>query len=306
MSIETMFGDAMQHFGAGMVVAGLDYSTYMLTNSKQDRIEAKRECLKSIEHLLDAQPKDAGTAEVVDASKQEGEAKKAEVPVTVSPAPKDPLQYAQNVALVKDYFVKMGLVKKDISVKQKIKNFWHDLIHTERINNLSYAGKFAFAIGAEILYDTAIGFSHYTQIKGHTPIGAWATNLYQIPFFFGGLVVGNGMKKGVNWFLTPNEEKKLNKALDKAARNTNIVDVVMSYEPPQEVEAQLEKHGMENIPSQLTKAGKKVYGKAMEGLTEGVAYIPKKFEAYMKAKADAEKAKSEARQKRFDEITKGH
>jgi len=309
MSVETMLGDAFQHFGAGMVVAGLDYATYMLTNSRQDRIELKRDCLKSIEYMLDAQAQNTEKTGVTDAANNkpaEGDAENAEAPVAASPAPKDTMQYAQNAALAMDYFTKMGLVKKDTSFVQKVKNFWYDLLHTERINNLSYAGKFAFAIGAEILYDTAIGFAHYTQVKGHTPIGAWATNLYQIPFFFGGMVAGNGMKKGVNWFLTSKEEKKLNKAIDKATRNTNIVDIVMNYEPPQEVKQQLEKMGVKALPSQLTKQGKKIYGKAIEGLKDGLAYIPKKFDTYKKAKEEAHKAEKEARKKRFEELTKGH
>lgn len=304
--------DLAWHYVAGITIAGVDYATYRVANPKEKRLEEKRQCFKSIAYLLDANASPVQTAEVTDLSDKlkeaEGEAPKTMVPVEAIP-PKDSRQYAINVELVKDYFLKSGMVKTDIPFVLKVKNFFHDLIYTERINDLGKAGRIGFAIGAEVLYDTLGGFNHYST-QGYSPIAAFGLNALQIPFFWAGLVTGKGAKKVVNAVSIHGEERKLDKAIDKSIKNTSIVDIVLNYEPPKEVQKELESNGIKSQTAELTSKGRDMAAEfahnVKEGLKKGVDYLPKKLEEFQKARKEAEEAERKARKSRFDELTKGH
>jgi len=304
--------EILEHFGAGVAVAGADYATYLVTNKRSKRIDDKKEVLKSIDFILKANPKPAeaiveekpeekvkGTAtaekSLEDNVKEATVLPKAEADLT------DSSQYAINIEVVKSYFTKTGTIKQDLSLFKKVKNFFHDLIYTERINNLSNVGKLGFALGAEILYDTAFGFAHYTQVKGQTPIGSWANNIYQVPAFCGGLIAGNALKKGFNYMVVTGEERKLEKGIAQFVRESEIVDLVLQYEPSEHVNQVLEDQGIESHSSKLTRAGEKMYKKLGKKIGDA-AY---KVTHYNQMKREEQEKESQALKDRFDELTKG-
>ncbi|KYK25536.1 hypothetical protein AYK26_05885 [Euryarchaeota archaeon SM23-78] len=301
--------DGLLHFGAGVALSWADYATCRAINRKTDRVEQKKECLESIELLLDSNAAQAQPAEVVEiegkpvGNEEKQEKKTLEENVSENTGRpsmnKDSMQYALNVEQVKDYFIREGFVKKDLPFFQKAKNFFRNLVYEERLNNLSTRAKLIFAAGTEFLYDSLIGIKYYTQIRQQSPLASIANNIYQIPAFFAGLVFGNWTKKGFDYFRS-REEKKLDKTIKKLVTSTDIVDLVLTYQPPEEIKPALEKHGFKDYASKLTTSGKRLYekmGKNVKELTYNITHIRERRE-----QKEAERKK--ALQDRFDNITK--
>ena len=52
MTTDTTLTDGLGHFGAGVVIALLDYITYAAANPSAERIERKTDCLEAMEAIL--------------------------------------------------------------------------------------------------------------------------------------------------------------------------------------------------------------------------------------------------------------
>jgi hypothetical protein len=211
------------------------------------------------------------------------------------------MQYALNVDLVKDYFMSEGIIKKNVPFHLKVKSFFRNLIYEERLNNLSTGAKFLFATLAEFLYDSVFGIRYYTQVRQESPLASLANNIYQIPAFFGGLWFGNIAKKGFDWFRST-DEKKLDKTINKLVRNTDIVDLVLTYRPPESLKAELEKKGIKDYTTRLTSAGKITLEKMGKNVSDLVYRM-----THVKELSDQRHADESRRIKdRFDEIVAKH
>src|SRR3989344_80939 len=106
MPVESIISDAFGHFGAGIVVALGDYITHKVANPKAKRIEQKKEALKSIDLILQANAK---TIDVI----ADGQ---TPAPIKESVA-KDSLQYALNNAVAMEYLVRAGIIKNQLPLR---------------------------------------------------------------------------------------------------------------------------------------------------------------------------------------------
>lgn len=299
MGLESIATDGFLHFTSGVVVSFLDYGTTRLTGSSEERINNKKECIMSIEKILDGTGFKANSEDTQNEDAQETEEIVNKNNVTTP----ETLQYAMNVETVKDYLNSSGKVKFNQPIYKRILNFFPNLIKHEKINNLSWRKKLLFATGFEVIYDSIFGFNYYTNIVGESPIAALSRNMYQIPLFAFGLLTGNGAKKVVGWFATPKEERMLDKTINKLLRETPILDVVVTYKTPENVQKELKNKGLKVYSSRLTGTGKSAVkgllnfaGKSEELAGYFSKYKKKKEESYLKSK--------EERKKIFDEITK--
>jgi hypothetical protein len=312
MAIETILTDGIAHAGVGMALSFLDFLTYKLTNPMGKRLEHKKACLQSIEVLLDTeQPQQQ--SQVADASEVPDDSGEQAAP-EAQPAPsadippkvvlqKDSTQYAEHVTVVRDYLRTSGLVKLQLPLFDRLKDGLKNLIVHENINTLTNAQKLGVAFGFEVLYDILVDF--------RLGMAGIAASLYQIPAFFVGLWVGNGIKKVINFFLTPGDEKKLDTTIQQLIKDTAIVDIVVKYAPSEQVKSDLAARGIQVYMSQLTQAGKSVYKRLQQfagnakQLAESAKSAADDVIHFTQKQEEKEQQESEARQKRFDELTKG-
>ncbi|MGA1869946.1 MAG: hypothetical protein ACMUJM_15540 [bacterium] len=275
--------DALGHLGGGIVISLLDYATYRIANQQEARIARKKECIKSIDVLLEAEkqePDIENTAEVG----------------------KDSVQYALNVEAVKEYLNTYGLIKLELPLLKKIKGFFKALLYNEKINKLTALQKLGVALGAEIIYDSLFGFSYYTHILKQSPIAAISRNLYQIPALFAGLLVGNAIKGILDWISTSKEEKHLTETIKELVKQTPIVDIVVNYQAPENVKEELVMKGIKLYGSKLTQKGAIAYQRLRNMAAEAADSVAHYTENYEKEYT----IKSEYIKSRFDELTKGH
>ena len=312
MAIETILTDGIAHAGVGMALSFLDFLTYKLTNPKANRLEHKKACLQSIEVLLDTeQPQQQ--SQVSDTSEAPGDSGEkaspeaqpstAEIPPKVV-LQKDLTQYAEHVTVVRDYLRTSGLVKLQLPLFDRLKDGLKNLIVHEKINTLTNAQKLGVAFGFEVLYDILFDF--------RLGMAGIAASLYQIPAFFVGLWLGNGIKKVINFFLTPGDEKKLDTTIQQLIKDTAIVDIVVKYAPSEQVKSDLAARGIQVYMSQLTQAGKNAYKRLQQfaGTAKQLAGTAKSAAGdvihFTQKQEEKEQQAREERQKRFDELTKGH
>jgi hypothetical protein len=291
MALEQLANDAMAHFGGGITVALVDYVSFIATNPKEERIAKRQECVKSIELVLD------NTVKQPDQNQP------------VAFVEKDSLQYAKNVETVRKYFMENGKLKMQLPFGQRFRNAMRNLMYQERINNLGNVQKLGVAAALEFGYDSVLfGSTYYTHIMKVSPIAALATNLYQIPMFFAGLWTGNIIKKGVNWFVKSGDEKKLDRTIDKLTKETPILDLVLQYKAPEQIQQQLKAQGVDYHVPQLTMSGKTLYksvGKFAGKFAESTAAAADSIIHYGQRQEEERKAKKEEAKKTFDELTKG-
>jgi hypothetical protein len=313
MALEAILTDGIAHAGVGMALSFLDFLTYKLTNPVAKRLEHKKACLQSIEVLLDTeqpqpQSQDSDTSEAPGDSgeKVSPEAQpstsSAEIPPKVV-LQKDSTQYAEHVTVVRDYLRTSGLVKLQLPLFDRLKDGLKNLIVHEKINTLTNVQKLGVAFGFEVLYDILFDF--------RSGMAGIAASLYQIPAFFLGLWVGNGVKKVINFFLTPGDEKKLDTTIQQLIKDTSIVDIVVKYAPSEQVKSDLAARGIQVYMSQLTQAGKSAYKRLQQfaGTAKQLAGTAKSAADdvihFTQKQEEKEQQEREARQKRFDELTKG-
>ncbi len=317
MAIETVLTDALAHGGSGIALSLLDFVTSKVANPKAARLEQKRECLTSIEVLLDSE---SAQEEPTPNPSQEGNrsGQDARAPRESTPDPslrqahdtaqegnyvvsKDSVEYAQHVTAIRDYLRSSGLVKLQLPFVRRIKNGARNLIFHEKINGLSNLQKLGVAIGVEVLYDSVFGFHYYTNVLKKSPVAAIVLNLYQIPAFWVGLWLGNGIKKFIDIMITPRDEKKLDKAIRQLINDTKIVEIIVNYTPPEVVQSNLAEKGIEMYTSQLTRAGQSAF-KHLKQLAE----TARETAGDMLSSSQKHEEEKEERRKRFDELTKGH
>ncbi|OLC27021.1 MAG: hypothetical protein AUI91_14935 [Acidobacteria bacterium 13_1_40CM_3_56_11] len=274
MAIDDYVVNAAWHVAAGFTLSMLDYLRGRKVYNKDARIEDQRSCLQSINLILDS--------EMVPAADPSGETK----PVLN----KDSLQYAVNIAEARRYFARNDLIPAD-SVIQNIKNYLKGLRRGEFINPLSPWNKFFLAIGLEVIYDTLLGRSSYRD-AGQSPLVAFAYNIYQIPAFWAGLMLGSGIRWLVNFVSTPSEERKLTKEIQRRVRGTNILDIVQNYEPSEDIEKQLSLKGVS-------------FASITAPMSEGVRYLIDEISGYSAKKEAARNQERERIRNSFKDLTKG-
>jgi hypothetical protein len=211
---------------------------------------------------------------------------------------KDSMEYAEQVTIVRDYLRTSGIVKLQLPVFDRIKDGLRNLVFHEKINILSNVQKLGVAFGVEVLYDILFDFQH----RAVTGIAA---SLYQIPAFFVGLWVGNGVKKVINLFLISGDERKIDKTIQQLIEETPIVDIIVKYVPSEKVKSDLAERGTEVYMTQLTRAGKGVY-KRLQQIAETAKSTADEVIQFAQKQGEKEKQEQEQRRKRFDELTKGH
>ena len=291
MAFETLLSDGMAHTGAGIALALLDFITSKVANPKRARLEQKKRCLEAIEVLLD-------TEKSPQLISTEGD--QEENGVDVHTVPRDSVQYAEHVATVREYLRSSGLVKLQLPLFQKIKDGVKSVLVHEKINDLSNLQKLGVAIGVELLYGVVFGF----YILKQNPVAVIAANLYQIPAFWLGLWVGNGLKTFINLLITPGEEKKLDRMIQQLLQQTDIVKIIVAYQPPEEVQRRFAEKGLEIYTSQLTRVGQNAF-KNLKQLAESAKDAADDVLNFPQKHAEQETQKQEERRKRFDDLTKG-
>lgn len=295
MALETLFTDAMAHTASGIALSLLDFTTSKVANPKTVRLEHKKRCLVSIERLLDTEnPQQQIVTE-------EDESSSVELQILS----KDSIEYAEHIAIVRNYLQSSGLVKLQLPFVQRMKNGVKNLIFYEKINNLSNLQKLGVAIGVEVLYDTLFGFYYYTSILKQSPVAAIAVNLYQIPAFWLGLWLGNGIKKFIDVIITPGEEKKVDRTIQQLLQETNIVKIIVSYQPPESIQRSLAEKGLEIYTSQLTRVGQGAF-QHFRQLAETAKDAADDVLKYPQKQTEKREKEREQRRKRFDDLTKGH
>lgn len=288
--IEFLMTDMGKHYAAGLTVSMLDYTTYKLRNGKEKRIKEKRECLESIERLLDSE---TGTSTGSDNTSE-------------NVIEKNSKQYATNVESVKDYLRKEGKVKFELPLIQKIKDGYRHMVNNEWLNNMSNKERLGWSIGLEFI-DTAVGFGYYMFVQGESPWAGFAYNAWQIPSFFGGLWTGAVIRKPIDWIMTSKEEREMIKTIDQALKETPILDIVMNYNPSEQVRGELKEEGINMYGAKLTGAGKNVYTSFQKYTGTVVDYAKEAKDAvtgFNERRKEREEAENQKRLDRFDEITR--
>ncbi|GAK57280.1 hypothetical protein U27_04245 [Candidatus Vecturithrix granuli] len=304
MAIESLFTDALAHAGSGIVLALADFVSSRVANPKAGRLERKKQCLVSIDALLDSEP----AQQVQTAAESSTNTKQTETPAPPAeerhPIPKDSLEYAKHINVVRNYLTSSGLAKLKLPLFERVKQWFASLIRDEKINGLTNLQKLGVAAGVEVLYDTIFGFHYYTAVLQYSPFATIMVNLYQIPSFWAGLWLGNGLKKFINLLISSSDEKKLDKAIQGLLQRTNIVDVVVNYEAPEQIRNNLLEQGISLSASQLTRVGQsafahlKHFATSARDTADDVLNYPQK-------QAERREQEREDRKKRFDDLTRG-
>lgn len=304
MAIESLLTDVLAHAGSGVVLSLLDFVTSRVANPKSDRLERKKQCLISIDTLLDSEPSQLPQNAADSSSEQTQTEETSASAVEHHPIPKDSLEYAEHVNAVRNYLTSSGLVKMQLPLFERLKQGVVSLIRDEKINGLTNLQKLGVAVGVEVLYDAIFGFHYYTNVLQRSPVAAILVNIYQIPAFWLGLWLGNGLKKFINLLISSSDEKKLDKTIQELLQHTNIVEIVVNYEPPEQVRSNLLEQGLSLYTSQLTRVGQGAFSHlkhladSARETADGVLNYPQKQE-------ERHEQECADRKKRFDELTRG-
>ncbi len=293
MAYENWVIDAVGHFGSGIAVSAGSNMLYRKANPLEDRVRGKKECCLSIEVILDSQPMKNVTPTVpVDGAS-----------TTAAPAaddnrgvPIESFQYAQNVMSVREYLASNGNLSSSDNPLRRAWTGVKSVFTGDRINKMGPASTAVFAIGMETI-DSITGIQFYAQQVGESPLGAVWRNSYQVPAFIAGLYVGRFATRALQWSSRSSEEKEFDRRIEQLLKQTDIVDIVMNYEPSESVRRQIQREGLKMVTGTLTGAGHKL----AEGARSAVAAIGASGE---KRRALEAQAKDE-RQQRFQDIVNG-
>ena len=282
--------DALAHFMAGVFVSVLDFFTSRVSEKKADRIESLKQCLVSIDSILSSRPGAGNEA--------------------ASPPPLDrgSMQYALNIHAVKAYFIRSGIIKENVPLASKIGGFFKN----EKINNLTFMQKVYLTLGLE-LTDTFIGISYYASFMHSGPVGSLMLNIYQMPLFLAGLYAGKYLIcSPIEWLTTLGEEQKMQKAIENAAKNTPIVDTVLSYKPPEQVAIDLKAQGKAFSAIRLTERGKNFYrtvqtmaGDVVSSVGETAKKVAGSVSEYAQREVRKAEEEKQAARDKFNDLTKG-
>ncbi len=306
MALETLLTDGLVHVGAGIGLAMLDFLTYRVGNPKDERLKRKTKCLAAIEVLLDTENSLAPSPQPsFDATIKEEQEEPTPTPSQegndeeVHVASKDSVEYAGHVTAVCDYLRSSGIVKLELPLLERIKDGFRNLIFHEKINGFTNLQKLGVAIGVEVVFDIAVGL-----YRSAVPITALAKSLYQIPTLWIGLWLGNGIKKFLDIMTTSAEERKFDKAIQQLLQDTNIVEIIVKYTPPEGVQKNLFEQGINLSTTQLTQFGKGAFTH-LKQLAETAKETAEDVLNYSQKKEEQQEQEREERKKRFDELTKG-
>ena len=185
-----VLGDMGVHFGLGVGIAMLDYSKIHVV-SKKERVAEKKELVGIINRVLNSQP-DAVVNN--DNAKANASVDKMDV---------NGIQYAQNIAELKDYFIHKKVFKEEAPGFFKLaKEYFKNIYKEERINTASHKAKFWTAFGIELLIDTPMALVNFhgkaieSGLQGRTYSFAHELekNLWEVPAMWLGLEVGSKLK----------------------------------------------------------------------------------------------------------------
>ena len=299
MAMEALLTDGFAHVGAGIALSLIDFFTYKVANPKDSRLQQKKQCLGAIEVLLDSERAQKPDEQPSSSSHDEHTVEEVHI------VSKDSIHYAEHVHVVRDYLRSSGIVKLKLPFVERMKDGIKSLIFHEKINGLSNLQKLGVAVGVEVLYDTVFGFYYYTAVLKKSPVAAIAVNLYQIPAFWLGLWLGNGLKKFLDIMITPGDEKKLDKTIRQLLKQTDIVEIIMNYTPSDDVQHRLAEQGIEMYASQLTRLGQGAFTH-LKQLAETAKETADTVMKYPEKQEEKREQEQEGRKKRFDELTKGH
>ncbi|MGV8086112.1 MAG: hypothetical protein ACP5N1_00640 [Candidatus Woesearchaeota archaeon] len=302
-SLMYVVNDSIVHIGFGAAVSLADYSKVAFSSQK-GRIADKKEILDTMSRVLDAQPK----AQINNADNAESLESTVQNTNTMST---DSIQYAQNIATLKEYFVHTKVFKEyDPGFFKNAKEYFKNFHKEERINNASTKGKWINTFVFELGFDTAMAIANYSAksieagVSGqHTySVGAEiGKNIWEIPSFYVGILTGKYVFKPiVKLFVENGEERKLNRAIKQTEKKTSIVDIVFNYVPPVKVAANLDEDERKkfDVDINFTRAGKRI----LSALGKPKEYFQKSA-AERKAKYETQK---EEIRNRFNDITKGY
>lgn len=301
MALEQILTDSFAHAGVGVALALADFLTHKLTNPTAQRVTQKARCLQAMECLLDsAAPQISAASAGQPPAETESGTESSPQPVFAPQKiiiSQDSVEYAEQIAIVREYLRATGLVKFQLPAVERVKNGMKHLLLDEKLNNLSTPIKLGIAAGVEIVYDVIFDF----RVQG---AGGIATTLYQIPAFWAGLWLGNGVKKIINLFLISKDERRLEKTIQQLIHDTPIVDLVVRYEPPEQVQQELNSRGIQVYVSQLTRTGQGMY-KRLQHLAESAKSTADGVIHFSQKQQEKEQQERDERKKRFDDLTKG-
>lgn len=304
MAIESLFTDVMAHAGSGIVLALADFVSSRAANPRAARLERKKQCLVSIDALLDSEPAQQAPATAESSPEQEQSETLSPPAVEGHPISKDSLEYAQHINVVRNYLTSSGLAKLKLPLFERVKQWFASLVRDEKINGLTNLQKLGVAAGVEILYDTIFGFHYYTTVLQYSPFATIMVNIYQIPSFWAGLWLGNGLKKFINLLISSSDEKKLDKAIQELLQKTSIVEIVVNYEAPEELRHSLLEQGISLSASQLTRVGQSAFAH-LKHFAASARYTADDVLNYPQKQEERREQEREDRKKRFDDLTKG-
>ncbi len=239
--------DAFLHGILGVTFSVADYAAYRWMNGKEARMQELAEVRDSIDVILmaDKPPEE-----------QEG-----------SPVDPNSLQYATNVHLVRSYLEREGVAETDMGFWKKLGGFFKNLAYGERINGQSWKVQLGEATLIEAGLTLAGGI-------GENQAGTLLRNFYQIPAMFGGFLAGEYLVRPVLQATTRSrEEKDAEDLIQETFRKTQIVDIVMGYTPPSQIQQQLEEKGIMTYAAKLSRSGKRAYKEVVERAGEGADYL---------------------------------
>ena len=295
-ALEFMIGNSALHFGGGFAFSVMDYVKFTLGQNKDERTEQKKGIVRSMDTILTRFNGEIPPAVVVD-DKNSNQTLPQGKPLTQD------YQFAENVAFVKQYLLEHGLLKKDVSngrrVLYHIKNFFKE----ETINSSSSKARWGWAAGVEVFYDSLLGFGHYSNIVGQSPVAAFSYNIWQIPAFWLGLTTGKYATKGFhNLFARTSEERAVDKAIQGSLRNTKILDIVANYEPSEQLKKELKEGGVAQYRTAFTNAGKSIIKVAGSVYSSTIGAISDR----QQQKKIADKKIADERKNKFYEMIKKH
>jgi hypothetical protein len=138
-------------------------------------------------------------------------------------------------------------------------------------------------------------------------------NIYQMPLFLAGLYAGKFLiRDPLEWLSTMGEEQKMRKTIENAAKNTPIVDTVLSYQPPEQVANDLKAQGKGFSAIRLTERGKNLVraiqsaaGDVVSGVGETAKKVAGSVTEYAQRDAKKAAAEKQAAKDKFNDLTRG-
>jgi hypothetical protein len=262
----------------GLLISVLDFVRVYRRQKHQAQTHTARHCLEEIEYVLD-----------VNSQRQACDAER----------------YHNAIMLIRRYLDDRKLIRFDLQLLQRAKQYLSDIPAREVINRLSLTGLLVLAFGLEFIYDFLFGF-HLAAEQGVGLISATIANLYQAPVLFAGLWSGRKLITMVKWILLESQMREVERVIGDCIKNTALMDLVVSYEPDQS----LLREGLaevEKIRVMLTRAGRRVsktIGDIGQQVSEKAKELGETVVNYSEQQQEKQRQDAQQRKSKFDGLTK--